>query len=733
MPTLTPVDHDPFASGPPAGMKLTPVDHDPFDPAALAQSAAQAFRMPGPAAEAQDGRAFNLTAEAGKAPRASGLSDTLAGMFQGEQEYQNAAKQSTSLEVRDGQGNFKRPPLGKAYEMDDGNVYYDAPDGRPVLADKAKNVVLHDAQTNAYLVFDRTSDTDQNKLLSIGQMIAPSLATGPIGMGRTATGTARAAQNAARATEAEQDAAAFERAGVRPFGPAFSEGPMAATAKQVTEVPILGAPTRNALEESLTGARDATREVASRYGSATTAREAGQVVQEGLERFKDARPADVVDDAIGNLPDAEINNIINQPAAATSLKTKKAALYERAWRLIPEQMRGGRSVEDTSRVMQGPKNARATLDDIIDRIHGGMVKSGDNAAPRESAYPVTSGPLRRYIDAILTKGWTASLQTLRDIRSEFRRLGSRMGDAESNTLKHSDIDRIQSGITEDMVALLQRNADRYRAAGDHVTAGKFERSIREFRAADQYTRESAERLEHIERLFKAESAESLARNITNAALAGGKGNEQLLETLARTLRPEEMGEIASSIISELGRPVASARGVTQKIGFSVSSFLTNWQKMSDRAKALLFSGEHRQALDDVVRINSRLANVEALANTSRSTSNAMGIGGLVTGAGALAAGSAGAIQAAIGGAAATYGAALLFSRPAYVRWVIGYTRAKASIRGVHANVGANSSVVAQLNQLAKLARSDPALQPVMHALFAEDGVAEPADSKKQQK
>jgi hypothetical protein len=321
--------------------------------AGMAQQAAQTFRqLPGEPA----GAMIDPRAPQAQAPQPQ---SSAANLYQAEQEYQIAARQSTDRDVRGPQGDFNRPVLGKAYQLDDGNVYFDGPDGRPVMADKARHVVLRDPQTDQQMVFERTPETNQNMVLSLGQVMVPGMATGPVtGVGRGA-GTTQAVRTAQRAQEVEQDAAAFDRLGVRPFGPAFSSGPMAATAKQVTEVPVLGAPTRNALEESLTGARDAARDVASRYGGSTTAREAGQVAQEGIERFKDARPADVLDDAARNLSDERISRTIAAPARETSLKSKQAALYERAWRLIPQEMQRGRAVQGQARVMGSPQNTRA--------------------------------------------------------------------------------------------------------------------------------------------------------------------------------------------------------------------------------------------------------------------------------------------------------------------------------------------------------------------------------------
>lgn len=688
---------------------------DQFDgPAGMAQMAAQSFRqLPGEPADAM----IDPSAPEPQAQEPSAA----ARMYQAEQEYQIAARQSTDRDVRGQNGDFNRPVLGKAYQMDDGNVYFDGPDGRPVLADKAKHVVLRDPQTNQQLVFSRTPETNQNMALSLGQVLAPGMATGPVtGVGRGA-GVTAATRNAQSANEIQQDAAAFDRLGVRPFGPAFSTGPVGATAKQVTELPFVGGPTRQALTESLEGTRDAARNVAGRYGVSTTAQEAGNVAQQGLERFKDARPADVLDDAARNLSPDQLSRTIAAPARETSLKAKQAALYERAWRLIPQEMQRGRAVGGQARVMGNPQNTRGVLEGIVQR---NLRMTNQAQAARDGtdavANPVRGGLLGRMIEAVRNRQWTANLQTLRDMRSEFRRLASGMSDTERNTLKLSDLERIQGAITEDMIALLQRNAEAYRAAGDAATAAGFERSIREFRRADQFTRLSMERLETIERLFRAESSEALARNITQAALAGGRGNEQLLATLRRTLRPEEMGEVAASIISEMGRPVGSARGETQRIGFSVNSFLTKWQNMSPRAKALLFDGEHRAALDDLIRVVSRNANVEALGNSSRTLSNATGIGSIGA-AGALATQGVGAVASGLGTAGALAGASWLFSRPSYVRWVIRYLRAKeAALRPQ-----GGGRVTAAINELGRMAASDPDLVPVLQSLVSGQSAPNP--------
>ena len=97
-----------------------------------------------------------------------------------------------------------------------------------------------------------------------------------------------------RAANAVDDLAAHERLKVEPFGPAFHESPGASVGKQITETPPGGFGLRSRLEMSLRGTARAAQETAERYGTTATAEGAGRVMQEGLERFKEARPGTIV-------------------------------------------------------------------------------------------------------------------------------------------------------------------------------------------------------------------------------------------------------------------------------------------------------------------------------------------------------------------------------------------------------------------------------------------------------
>lgn len=521
----------------------------------------------------------------------------------------------------------------------------------------------------------------------------------------------------ARATEAAADMAAFDRSNVRQFGPSLNEGPVAGTAKHLSDTLFVGGPVKSALETSLEGARNRTAVVAERYGGAMTAEQTGHGVRQGIERFRDARPTEVVERQVGGYTPTQRAEIIAQPARETSLKTKQAALYERAWDYIPEPMREGRAVQGAPRIMGGMPNTRAVLEDVAAR-NLRMINASADGAERAAQPIATSGMVGRMIDAIGNNRWTASLQTMRDIRSDFRRLASGIGDTEKNTLRLSDIERVQGGITRDMIGLLERNAAAYQQAGQTETAASIERAITAFRRADQFTALSVQRLEAIERFFNAPDATTLYRNVSQAALGRDRGNIEALRTLRRTLREDELSTLASGVIRQLGEPVGLARGATERLGFSVSSFMTRWNNMSPEAKGLLFRGPHRAALDDLVRVNRRLANVEAWTNTSRSGNAAVNVGSVMAGGGAYAAGG---LETLLGSLAAGGTASLVMGSETYARWMIGYLRARAAIYRSGAGASETARLTASVNQLGYLMQQDRSLEPVYRAVVQDNG------------
>jgi hypothetical protein len=588
--------------------------------------------------------------------------------------------------------------------------------------------------------FARANETGLGVVKAIGDVSAgiPALSTmGAPLRGLAATGTALAsrplpASAVPRALvrnkrlEQIQD---FEGAGVKVFAPALEESGVAGTVKQLSDAPVVGAPVRKALTEAVEQTRDAGERIAGEYGGAKTYRDVGNVVEKGLERFRDAKAADLGEEAARGLSDEALAANAARPARETSIKTKQDALYERAWRGIPEEMQKGKSKKDATRYLGGMTKTKELLDDLSGRNQRmyAATRGNEPVDPRLS-YPVRGGVAGQIVEDIIDGRWRGNLQSMRDVRSNFRRLASGMPDTERNTLQVSDHRRMQSAMTQDMIGLLERNVKHYENAGNPAQATKVRRAIHDFRRADQFTRASVGRLEAIEKLYGAQSAESLAIGIVKDAMGGRKGgNFARLSALRRSLKDDEWGDVSSGVIRELGRPVASARGIAEDAGFSVQSFMTRWREMSEEGKNVLFNrtGEGgkplRVALDRFVRVADKMANFEAMANTSHSATNALGMAGLASVFTAAQQAITGNLQAAAAAgsvAAGTYAFGRFMTSPLYVRWL---TRA-AELSG---DPGKLRLLRAEARKLARLAEKepDPAVQSLMGAVAAKIGDA----------
>ncbi len=236
-------------------------------------------------------------------------------------------------------------------------------------------------------------------------------------------------------------------------------------------------------------------------------------------------------------------------------------------------------------------------------------------------------------------------------------------------------------------------------------------------------------MDRFARIVGTDNPQAAVGMLMRAALDGTKGNVQLLRAAMSVLRPEERNQLAALVLREMGKPVGSAAGTTAEIGFSVESFRTRLKNMNPDAKALMFGGEHADALNDLFRVVHRLADVEALANRSRSGTNFLNVSGVL---GLIGLVTSGKIVLATGLAGSGMAMSLLLSRPSYVRWVTEYARLRAAVLRAPAQE-APPKITAALNNhvalLEKMARADQTLIPVANAVAEENGVGESGEKK----
>lgn len=629
-------------------------------------------------------------------------------------------------------------------------------------------------------------DRNQNLLLAaknfgdatifMAPMMQPLAPARPAVSPQVGTPTGRT-MSQTRAAEGAADLAAFERQGVRPFGPAFNEGPTASVGKQLTETPVVGAPLRNSLHESFADTATAVNRVADRVAPNATYETAGTAVQRGMDRYRSQgfdslepnvvrglgidpnspvqRPQrggaaqmtrinqgqDILQQVTGgtvqntrganvplpqtraqkmttrtrleDLSDAELGRVIRAPSDQTSFSARLEALYERAYRGLPPMMRSNGSVDP---MLLPTANSATVVRDLVQNEARTGIRAG------------LQGRYGQMFETLSNYRANVPLATLREMRTAIGRELSNFGMYEAS-LDRTQLRRLYAALSSDIEVGLQDIA--VRAA--RATQGQGNRGVsvpqarraaqmlRDIQVADRYARLGFERMDRFLSIVRQQNPQQAASALVRYATEGGTGNMRLYRSAMNVLRAEERAEFASLVMRQMGAPTASARGVMQETGFSPSRFVTAYEKMAPEARNQIFTPEHRQVIDDLFRVSNRLANVEALANTSRSATNATNLGMLGAAGAAVTAGSDALLT--FGGTAAGMGAAsVLMSRPQYARWMVQYMQLRADVRS--GTQRAVSPLVSHIKRLGRMARDNPALVPVVAVVAGHAGIDE---------
>lgn len=102
--------------------------------------------------------------------------------------------------------------------------------------------------------------------------------------------------------------------------------------------------------------------------------------------------------------------------------------------------------------------------------------------------------------------------------------------------------------------------------------------------------------------------EGAVTNLFGAAKEKG-GNLELLAQIKRSIPKDAWDRFAGTMLHELGHNNAKAE-------FSLAQFSTGWDKLSNGAKAILFSPEHRKWIDDIAELSRHIKGGDQYKNTS---------------------------------------------------------------------------------------------------------------------
>lgn len=185
------------------------------------------------------------------------------------------------------------------------------------------------------------------------------------------------------------------------------------------------------------------------------------------------------------------------------------------------------------------------------------------------------------------------------------------------------------------------------------------------------------------------SAEATTQQIERWAKAKG-GDFNKLARAVRSLPDDEANATRAYILDRLGATTRTKMDGTTEEAFSPSVFMQQWGKISPRAKAVLFQGDHRKALDDLETVFSGMRASNIFGNPSGTGYTTWGA------ANATLAGLN--FPAFVMSAVGQVGAGALLASPRLAKWIVGMAKKPNP-----------SAQLAHVNQLTAIARSEPVI------------------------
>jgi hypothetical protein len=154
----------------------------------------------------------------------------------------------------------------------------------------------------------------------------------------------------------------------------------------------------------------------------------------------------------------------------------------------------------------------------------------------------------------------------------------------------ADFNRLTRAMTGDLRNMAAAAATNQTPAG-RATA------IRAFDEAEQRAGPLIEQNKALNRLISSKGEGSIASLLTAAKERGG--NLQLLSQLRNSMSPQDFQAIGGTLIHELGQNAATGQ-------FSLSKFATDWNKISEGAKRVMFDQAHLRHLEEIANLGSHL-------------------------------------------------------------------------------------------------------------------------------
>lgn len=345
------------------------------------------------------------------------------------------------------------------------------------------------------------------------------------------------------------------------------------------------------------------------------------------------------------------------------------------------ETKGGKLYEDIPISPDAPSSlseTKATLSKLNNKITSNPELAGLVADKKLAAY-----------EQALSKGGL-SWNDLKQFRSL---VGEKLdGMILQQDTAQSDLRALYGSLSQDMEATA-------RAQGPEALA-KFQR-------ANTYWRARQDRLENVATAIlgkdKDKGAQAAFNQIVNWSTT--RGESQRIGQMMRSLPKDEADIVSGAMIDMIGKATPGKQDASGE-AFSLATFLTNWNKIDQRAKVALFNPQQRSVLDDIAKVAEGSRNAQQYANSS----NTGGINALLATMGAVS-GSATLLASGKPLLAALTAAPVLVQRPlgkllaspVFARWLV--------------NAPARSEqMAAHVSKLDKMAAKNPAIANELSAV-----------------
>jgi len=343
----------------------------------------------------------------------------------------------------------------------------------------------------------------------------------------------------------------------------------------------------------------------------------------------------------------------------------------------------------------------------------------DQHMPAQTPIPV-SATKNFLAEAVApTKGAqsTSSLLVNPKLKEIDSALSTDLADAASGTLPYEAVKSLRSrvggmianaGLTPDIPKGELKRLYGALSQDINAQAAKNPLAAKAANRADNFYREGIQKIDKLEHVInKAGGPEK----VFSAAMAGTSEGATTLRNVMSGLKKSERDTVTATVINRMGKATAGQQG-TDAAGmadrFSMSTFLTNWSKMSPQARSVLFDHKGPKFREDMNKLAQVATNLrdgsKVFANNSGSSQGATQIGTSAAFVMSALGGHPGTAALIAGGAAGANLSARLMTNPKFVGWL-----AKQTNRPL-------GTLPGQIGTLSSIGKDDPDVQEFIATL-----------------